>query len=221
LRLIDCFTGLIAYTAFSMKGAEQNQLSFDRFKEDVDRLLTYSEDLSRKQDFSGEDYDMARFAVCAWVDESVLCSAWEGREQWEHQQLQRVHYDTTNAGEEFFERLEQIEPENKGLLEVYSTCLSLGFAGRYYAVKSRLDLEETGKQVLEESIKEVVDPFGEEDDKLFPSAYLDPKLRARKRLRLGALPIVISGVILGAGIIAGLYIYFDIFLDGQVAKLFG
>ena len=59
-------------------------------KADVLRLLGQSEECVRKGLFSQEEYDQARFAVCAWADEAILSSGWKEKAQWQREQLQQT-----------------------------------------------------------------------------------------------------------------------------------
>lgn len=221
MRLIDCFIELLAYTSFAMKEADQGRLEFEPFKKEVERLLDQGGEMKAAGGFAEDDYDAARFAVCAWVDESVLCSRWKDKELWEHQQLQRVYYDTTNAGEEFFRRLDAVPDDNKDLLELYGACLYLGFSGRYYAVRSRLELEAEGRRIREKVLGGMEDPFRAEENKFFPAGYLDPKERAKKRFfSLGAVPAVLGWGAMAAGLVLGLYLYMNFYLDNLVAVFF-
>jgi hypothetical protein len=76
MRLTDCFMELIAYTAYFLKTVQHKQPSYDQVKADIFRALSQSEDCVKKDLFPREDFDLARFAVCAWVDEAILNSNW-------------------------------------------------------------------------------------------------------------------------------------------------
>jgi type VI secretion system protein ImpK len=131
MRLTDCFIDLIAYIAFFNKGAATRQPHFDQVKADILRLLTESQNRMGRGNFSQEDYDLARFAVVAWIDETILNSPWNEKDKWQREQLQRIYYQTTDAGEIFFDRLNSIGPHQRDVREVYYLCLALGFKGRY------------------------------------------------------------------------------------------
>ncbi len=131
MHLSDCFMPLIAYTSYFLRTASQRPPSYEQVKADIQRLLGQSENGVKKGLFSQEDYDSARFAVCAWVDEAILSSAWNQKGQWQKEQLQRIYYQTTDAGEEFFEKLNGLELHQREVREVYYLCLALGFAGRF------------------------------------------------------------------------------------------
>src|SRR4030065_678377 len=74
MHLTDCFMPLVAYVAYFQKTAATQQPSYDQVKADILRLLSQSEGWVKKGVFTQEDYDAARFALCAWVDEGILNS---------------------------------------------------------------------------------------------------------------------------------------------------
>ncbi len=131
MRLTDCFMDVLAYMAYFLRGVAERQPSYDQVRTDVLRLLSQSEQHVRSGAVPEDDYVQARFAVCAWVDEAILGSPWEHRARWQTEQLQRVFYRTTEAGEEFFDRLNNIGLHQRNLREIYYLALALGFKGRY------------------------------------------------------------------------------------------
>jgi type VI secretion system protein ImpK len=132
MHLSDYFIELIAYVNFFLRSEESRKLSGDQLKTNVQKLLSKSEDGLRKGEISPDDYDQARFAVCAWIDEALLNSDWPHKDIWVRQQLQRIYYNTTDAGEIFFDRLSGLGPHQLEVREVYYLCLALGFSGRYF-----------------------------------------------------------------------------------------
>lgn len=131
MRLTDCFSSLVAYVTYFLKSQGKKQLSFAQLQADVQRLLSESESCLQGQHFSQEDFNQARFAICAWIDEAILSSSWEGRTEWQKEQLQRTYYQTTDAGQEFFERLNVLGLQQRDVREVYYLCLAMGFKGQY------------------------------------------------------------------------------------------
>src|SRR5512143_3513674 len=131
MRLTDCFVDLIAYVVYFQKGGAALQAPFEQVRADVTRLLAQSEASARRGQVPPEEYDQAKFAVCAWVDEAILSSSWPYKGLWQREQLQRTHYNTTDAGEEFFDRLNALGFNQRDAREVYYLCLALGFMGRY------------------------------------------------------------------------------------------
>lgn len=81
-----------------------------------------------------EAIEEAKYAFCALMDEFVLSSDFAIRPEWERMPLQLRLFGEHLAGEAFFERLESLRADparNLEPLEVYHTCLLLGFRGKY------------------------------------------------------------------------------------------
>jgi type VI secretion system protein ImpK len=81
-----------------------------------------------------DDIANSRYALAAFVDETVLRSQWAGKEQWADNPLQLQLFETYLAGEGFFERLENLRARGESavdVLEIYYLCLVLGFEGKY------------------------------------------------------------------------------------------
>ncbi|WP_319525622.1 DotU family type IV/VI secretion system protein [uncultured Desulfosarcina sp.] len=131
MRLSDCFVELIAYTAMVIRPDGGGNIGFEQVEADIRRLIAESEAACQKGGFSSADYDLARFAVFAWIDETILSSPWEGKTRWLGAQLQRRFYNTADAGKQFFERLNTIGPHQLDVREVYYICLAMGFTGQY------------------------------------------------------------------------------------------
>jgi type VI secretion system protein ImpK len=131
MRLADCFTELIAYTSLVLQAAGGGQISFDQVDANIRRLIAESEGLCKQGGFDSADYDLARFAVFAWIDEAILSSTWAGKTRWLGEQLQRRYYQTSDAGKLFFERLNMIGAHQIDVREVFYLCLAMGFTGQY------------------------------------------------------------------------------------------
>jgi type VI secretion system protein ImpK len=131
MRLSDCFMEAVAYVAYFVKNAAARQPAFEAVKADILRLIAASQAAAERGEVNRDDYDMARFAVVAWIDETLMNSAWACRDQWKLDLLQRVFYQTTDAGEIFFERLNTVGLHQREVREVYYLCLAMGFQGRY------------------------------------------------------------------------------------------
>ena len=128
MRLIDCFIPSLAFLRHF-----QSQPSGDlaSVRSQLDSLLT--EALGAAQVAGQNDFDSqeALFAVVAWADEVLLAAPWSGAQEWARHLLQKRHFGVSNAGDAFFSHLEQLDPQQIEVREVYIYCLSMGFAGRY------------------------------------------------------------------------------------------
>ena len=142
MRLSDCFSEVIAYINYALHGEDQSQITFEQLREKTNALLIESESCATQCDGAREDYDLARFAICAWIDETVLSSNWDGRRQWQGEQLQRRYYNTTEAGIEFYNRLNMIGLHQGDVREIYYMCLAMGFKGRYCNTDDAILLEQ-------------------------------------------------------------------------------
>lgn len=171
MRLTDCFMGLIAYTVYFQRAVTTKQPNYEEVRNDVLRLLTQSEDCHKNGPFSQEDYDQARFVICAWVDEVVLNSGWDKKSQWQKEQLQRIYYNTAGAGEEVFERLNNLGLHQSDVREVYYFCLALGFVGRYCNKGDDVLLEQLKTSNLKLLMGSSVGLPSLEMAELFPGAY--------------------------------------------------
>jgi type VI secretion system protein ImpK len=171
MRLSDCFIELIAYVSYFLRGLGQHQPPFEKVKGDVQSLLSQSDSCVQKGFFSEEDYDQARFAICAWADESILNSPWEEKSRWLGEQLQRIYYRTTDAGEEFFERLNRLALHQREVREVYYLCLAMGFTGRYCHEGDNYLLEQLRTSNLKLLMGSSMGLPSLERGELFPEAY--------------------------------------------------
>lgn len=104
------------------------------FVASVQQLLDTVERGAVKLGIAAEDVYAAKYAFCAAVDEAMLSQPSSLREQWECNPLQLRLFGEHLAGEHFFDRLEQLRAQGAPRLpslEVYHTCLLLGFEGKY------------------------------------------------------------------------------------------
>lgn len=171
MHLSDCFMDLMAYVAYLLKSVETKQPAYEEVKNDIRRLLLESEGSVVRGGALRDDYDQARFALCAWVDEAILYSRWQHKNRWLNDQLQRLHYNTTDAGEEFFERLNGIGLHQRDVREVYYLCLALGFTGRYCHPGDEYNLEQIKTSNLKLLLGSSVGLPSLERADLFPEAH--------------------------------------------------
>ncbi len=102
-------------------------VKIQRFLDDVERG-------AKKLEVSTEDVFNAKYAFCAVADEIVLASQSNIRDVWERRPLQLLMFGEQLAGENFFNRLEQLRtqgPSHLQALEVFHMCLLSGFQGKY------------------------------------------------------------------------------------------
>ncbi|HEY0546758.1 MAG TPA: type IVB secretion system protein IcmH/DotU [Pyrinomonadaceae bacterium] len=110
-------------------------------------LLTEMEERAAKLRLSEKQTRSVKFALAAFMDETVLTNDFPLREEWEKFPLQLEYFGEHLAGVKFFERLDDllrsIETE-ADVVEVYYVCMLLGFKGKY-----KIYLEDQLKGVIE------------------------------------------------------------------------
>jgi len=171
MHLTDAFMELVAYVVYFVKTVGAKQPPYEQAKADILRLLTQSENVVKRGLFSQEDYDLGRFMIFAWVDETILNSAWNQKAQWQREQLQRLYYHTLDAGEEAFERLNGLGLHQREVREVYYLCLALGFKGRFHHPGDEYLLEQLKTSNLKLLLGSSVGLPSLERADLFPEAY--------------------------------------------------
>jgi type VI secretion system protein ImpK len=174
MRLSDCFIEIIAYAAHVARMTEGEALPYEQVRANLQRLIAQSEACLETGGFNREDYDSARFAVFAWVDEAVAASQWPGRSQWQREQLQRHYFHTADAGEMFFDRLNSLGPHQRDVREIYYLCLALGFTGQYCHQGDDFLLEQLRTSNLKYLTGSSVGIPSLEKEELFPEAYAQP-----------------------------------------------
>jgi type VI secretion system protein ImpK len=95
------------------------------------------EDRARQAGVAPEDVLAARYALCTAIDEAVLNTPWGAQSRWAAQSLLVTFHREAQGGEKFFQILDRLltEPQRYvALLELWYTCLALGFEGRYHLV---------------------------------------------------------------------------------------
>ncbi len=220
MHLTDCFMELIAYVVYFRKNVASRQPAFEQVKADIHRLLSGSDGVAARGGFPREDCEQAHFAVCAWVDETILDSPWESRTLWQREQLQRVYYNTTEAGEEFFERLNRLGLHQRDVREVYYLCLALGFRGRFIHPGDEFLLE----QLKASNLKLLVGgPMGipslEKAD-LFPGALpLEAPAIISQPRRFRFSMLAVGAVIGPVALFCLLYLIYWVFLNSISEKI--
>lgn len=114
--------------------ATTNYGTADVLKSKVLDMFDKFENNARKIGVDNEKVRLAKFALVAFLDETIISSDWSEKNEWLTEPLQIKLFDTFNAGEEFFTNmstLRQRTSANKDVLEIYYLCLSLGFKGKY------------------------------------------------------------------------------------------
>ncbi|MFW3899681.1 type IVB secretion system protein IcmH/DotU [Pseudomonas bharatica] len=98
-----------------------------------EQITAVSEEI-RQRGYDGVTQLAYRYALCAFIDEAVMATAWGRASSWPHRSLLSYHHNETWGGEKFFTVLArmQVDPERyRDVLEFKYLCLCLGFEGKY------------------------------------------------------------------------------------------
>jgi type VI secretion system protein ImpK len=219
MRLSDCFMEIIAYVSFVTRADGAEQPNFEQVRSNLQRLIAQSEAGMENNRFSQEDYNLARFAVFAWVDETILASNWEGRQHWQREQLQRIYYQTADAGELFFERLNTVGPHQRDVREVYFLCLALGFTGQYCNAGDDLLLEQLRTSNLKMLTGSSMGLPSLDKEELFPEAYpsglAEPRSSLPRRRRWSTFTLMCACAPVGLGVLLWIIYWFILHNIGQ------
>ena len=210
MRLIDCFADIMVYVACLVNPGSQetgpgSRIGYERARADILRLIRESERISEDNSVSREDYDLARFGVFAWIDETIMSSNWEGKGQWQRELLQRQYYNTVDAGELFFDRLNSVGLHQRDVREVYYICLALGFTGQFCNAGDEILLQGLKTENLKILSGSSVGVPSLDNRELFPEAYQtesDDVLpgKSKKRFSFFTVFCLIAPVVLYSGL---------------------
>ena len=121
------------YLLFLLKG-KHAPMDAEVFRERIKQFLTAFERGATRMNASAEDVYACKYAFCATVDEAVLMSGFKIKEAWQRLPLQVQFFGEQLAGEQFFEKLEELRRQGAPrvqAMEVFHMCLLLGFQGKY------------------------------------------------------------------------------------------
>jgi type VI secretion system protein ImpK len=145
----DMFSKLFEYVLLVEQEIqhEQDQRPYEEVRDRIITLLEQAETTAQHQRIPQAEYQDACFAVVAWIDETIAHSTWEHRNRWKARPLQEEYFHVQRAGEELFQRLHKLSPEQKETREIYYYCLGLGFSGQYF-------LEEDAPKLTRERLEQ-------------------------------------------------------------------
>lgn len=220
MRLADCFSEIFSYVLYLVKSPPRG-LDAATARATIAGLFDQASRQGGREGFPPEAVRSAAFGVCAFVDETILCSTWEGREAWARSQLQQTMFGTANAGVEFFDRLEALPPDD-GIREVYALCLVLGFRGAYFFAHQEAALFGVRKKILRQLLGSEASEYTLADIPLFPEAIPAPAQKTQNFSRFWKREWALTLIpILAAVIAAQVYMFARSDLNALLLGFFG
>jgi len=213
IEIVDCFIQLMVYTLEFKDNFQEDIYTIDKLMADYEKLIEQAR-VDFEQKTVQIDFNDALFPFVAWIDEVILSSEYKEKKVWQKNLLQKRFFITSNAGYEFYERLDSLEPSAFILRLMYLYCLFLGFRGRYYRDEDKKVL----KNIFEEKKLLVGDSFKESFPKTaFIDAYAQNPSPQKKIFKTSYSGIL---VLIGVSLIVGLVIFlaFESHLNGLLSK---
>ncbi len=204
---VDCVTELFAYTYHLVEVLADEQPEYEKVSATYATLISRARACGKSAGIQKTEFDNALFAVFAWVDEAILATGWQHRNEWIRNSLQKKYYNTTSAGTQFFERLDKLKPEDSSVLEVYDYCLASGFKGCLYEPYQQEKLDSIKKNTFKKL-------YGETDfeipDVLFPeSGTIDFDRRLKRKRWKGMSSSTSLWILVPVLLFVALYYFFN------------
>jgi type VI secretion system protein ImpK len=80
----------------------------------------------------GQDWQLAKYALVAWIDDVLIDAPWEGRTWWKENALEVDIFSTRLRNEQFYVKAQEASSlAQKDALETFYVCVVLGFRGLY------------------------------------------------------------------------------------------
>ncbi len=130
-QLVAC-----ASTLFSLISRIRNRAQHmdpDKLRQSVVAEVRAFENRALQAGIPAQTVKVARYALCATLDDVVLNTPWGGQSSWGLQSMVGTFHRETVGGDRFYDLLARLEKEpstNIDMLEFLYMCMSLGFEGR-------------------------------------------------------------------------------------------
>ncbi len=207
MRIVDFFTDVLLFTRKFCRG-ETEEMTVDQVRQQLEGLFQQSQVMSEENGILDNIYQAGKYPVVALVDEMLQTSSWLEKALWTKNPLQRIYFNTTNAGSDFYDRLNVLNKfgPDRDVREVYALCLGLGFRGKFFRGEDRQKYEEIKafnlSLLLPEEAQRNIDSAT-----LFPFAYKgheDENTNPFKS-RFSVYPIIFGVPILVVALMIGFY----------------
>ncbi|TNJ42342.1 type VI secretion system protein TssL, long form [Phaeobacter sp. B1627] len=130
-QLTACATALFALISRIRNRAQH--MDPDKLRQSVVGEVRAFENRALQAGISAQTVKIARYALCATLDDVVLNTPWGGQSAWGLQSMVGTFHRETVGGDRFYDLLARLEKEpaaNIDMLEFLYMCMSLGFEGR-------------------------------------------------------------------------------------------
>lgn len=159
---------------------------------------------------------MASYALCAFLDETILNTPWGAQSDWGQQSLLILFHKEAWGGEKFFDMvmLQAKQPaQNLALIELAYLFLSLGFEGKFRVLSNGANALEKYRVELYQLIQRIKGDYERE---------LSPRWQGLKDVRnalVRYVPLWVVGAVLGVALIL-VYLEFVFALNARSDQVY-
>lgn len=129
--LVACGSALFSLVSRIRNRAQH--MDPDKLRQSVVSEVREFENRALQAGIAAQTVKVARYAMCATLDDVVLNTPWGGQSNWGLQSMVGTFHRETVGGDRFYDLLARLEKEpgtHIDMLEFLYMCLSLGFEGR-------------------------------------------------------------------------------------------
>lgn len=129
--LVACASSLFSLVSRIRNRAQH--MDPDKLRQSVVSEVREFENRALQAGVQAQTVKVARYALCATLDDVVLNTPWGGQSNWGLQSMVGTFHRETVGGDRFYDLLARLEKEpatHIDMLEFLYMCLSLGFEGR-------------------------------------------------------------------------------------------
>ena len=194
-----CFTLILQLRAANEFGDP------DVLRSRVKDMLDNAEREALRTGVSPENIQMAKFAVVAFIDETIISSNWSQKDRWVSKPLQLELYNQYDAGETFYTRLETLREQPKSnaeAMEVYYLCMTLGFKGKY-----QLHEQERLREIIEGTYEDLQRVPGMKPKELSPHGKPRGQVATEVKSKMPAWVLAAAAALIGLLIYMGMWFY--------------
>jgi len=148
-----------ASTLFSLISRIRNRAQHmdpDKLRQSVVAEVRAFENRALQAGIAAQNVKVARYALCATLDDVVLNTPWGGQSNWGLQSMVGTFHRETVGGDRFYDLLARLEKEPGGnidMLEFLYMCMSLGFEGRLRVEQGGLEKHQQIRAALARIIR--------------------------------------------------------------------
>ena len=90
---VDCLTELFAYTYYLSEQLNTTRMEYAQVAEKYNQLIVQAKECGKSAGIPKNHFDKALFPVFAWIDETLLATGWDQKQDWIKNSLQKKFFN--------------------------------------------------------------------------------------------------------------------------------